>query len=249
MAICLRCGSAPTIKAHLVPKAFAMEVKAARGEQHLVQTPGQHRPTRTNTGLYDPDLLCAGCDGILGAHEGYAHSVLQDLRSLSGRVWSLVPVPTIDGDRMVRFAAGLVWKFCSTRKEFGRIDVGPYSDVLREAAFADGPIPPCLDVTLIRLIELDGDVYFYRNPKPDRHDDRNLVRFCVGSFLVFLKIDKRPNAGKIPPECWLRGRTSGAFLIAPAEPFEEGQLHREIASRPAVRSFFGQMRERAKGTS
>lgn len=245
MSKCLQCGTTPTIKAHLVPKAFVMEVKATRGEQHLILMPGQQRPLVSPTGLYDPDLLCAECDGMLGSHEGYAHSLLQQLRGISGPVGSSVPIPEVNGDRMVRFASAIAWKFSATRTQFGRINVGPYSDVLQDAAFSNNPIPSSLDVALIRLMELDGDVYFYRNPKLDRHDDVNLVRFSVGGFLIFLKVDKRPNARRLPPECWLRGRTSGAFLMASAERFEEGKRHRELARQPAVRQFFGTLRDRA----
>jgi hypothetical protein len=143
---------------------------------------------------------------------------------------------------MVRFAAAIGWKFSATRKEFGRIDVGAYSEVLQEAAFSEKSIPSSLDVVLIRLFEFDGDVYFYRNPKPDRHDDVNLVRFSVGGFLFFLKVDRRPNMRIFPSECWLRGRESGAFLMAPAEYFEESKLHREFRGQPAVRQIFGKLR-------
>ena len=222
-----------------------MEVKASRGEQHLILMPGRQRPIVSPTGLYDPDLLCAGCDGILGSHEGYAHSLLQQLRGISAPVGSFVPIPEVDGDRMIRFASAIGWKFSVTRTEFGRIDVGPYADVLKNIAFSNIPIPPSLDIALIRLMELDGDVCFYRNPKLDRKDDVNLVRFSVGGFLIFLKVDKRQNAQRLPSECWLRGRTSGAFLMAPAGPFEEGKRHGELARQPAVQQFFGRLRDRA----
>ncbi len=100
---------------------------------------------------------------------------------------------------------------------------------------------------MIRLVELDGDVYHYRAPLPDRKDSANVVRFSVGSFVFLLKIDKRPNGPTLPPETWLRGRTSGGFTITPAELFEEGKLHVELAAQPKTRKFFATMIQRSIG--
>lgn len=38
---CLDCGGSKTIEAHLLPKAFVMEVKVDRGEQHLIVHKGE----------------------------------------------------------------------------------------------------------------------------------------------------------------------------------------------------------------
>jgi hypothetical protein len=128
----------------------------------------------------------------------------------------------------------------------GRISIGPYASVLAAIALRNAAIPSSLDVAMIRLIELDGDVYFYRTPLPDRQDGVNVIRFCVGSFLFFLKIDKRNSGATLPAECWLRGRTAGAFVTAPAEIFEEGRKHRLLASVPSAQQFFGEMLERSR---
>jgi hypothetical protein len=100
---------------------------------------------------------------------------------------------------------------------------------------------------MIRIVELDGDVYHYRAraPLPDRKEHANVVRFSVGSFVFFLKVDQRPYGPTLPPEIWLRGRTVNAFAIAPADVFEEGKLHAELANQPSTRKFFATMMERS----
>ena len=97
---------------------------------------------------------------------------------------------------------------------------------------------------MIRLVEFDGDVYFYRAPVPARHGGINSVRFSVGSFVIYLKTDQRPNDRVLPPECWLKGRINGKFLIADAGYFTEGKLHRKLAMGTPVRTFFGRMMAR-----
>lgn len=241
---CQNCGASDTIKAHLIPEAFVMEVKVERGEQLLIVHEGQARPKVSNTGNYDPSLLCAACDGILGRWEGYAYTLFKRLRGVRAELGSFAAMGHIDGDQILRFAAGIAWKFTATQKHFGKIDIGPYSSLLKEVAFENAPIPSSVDVAVVRLVELDGDVYYYREPVPARHGGINSVRFSVGSFVIYLKTDKRPNDRTMPPECWLKGRSEGKFLIAPAEYFTEGKLHRELAMQDPVRRFFGDMRTR-----
>ncbi|GAB5349044.1 hypothetical protein TMRO357_02717 [Alteriqipengyuania sp. 357] len=179
----------------------------------------------------------------MGAYEGYAFELLRKLRATKSPLGGIINVDPIDGDRMVRFAAGIVWKYAVTTQP-GRIRVGPYVDVLADVALRGMSIPASVDVAMLRVVELDGDVYFYRTPMPDRKDGVNVVRFTVGSFLFFLKIDRRRNGPTLPRECWLRGRAKGAFLVGPAELTEEGRLHRQLATSPPSRRFFRVMRSR-----
>jgi hypothetical protein len=244
---CRRCGSSDTIKAHLIPQAFVMEVKVDRGEQHLILHEGKTKPQVSLTGLYDPDLLCGPCDGILGRYEGYAFRLFQRLRSVKAELGTIVDMGSVDGDLLLRFAAGIAWKYTATQPQFGRIDIGPYASVVRDVALDKAPIPPTLDIAVIRLVELDGDVYFYRTPMPARHGGINSVRFSVGSFVIYLKTDKRPNDHVLPPECWLKGRTDGKFLIADSRHFAEGKLHRKLATGAPARNFFGNMMARKIG--
>lgn len=240
---CLNCNESKTIKAHLIPKAFVQEVKSSPGEK-MMMVHETAKANVSNTGVYDSEILCGPCDTHLGAHEGYVHKLLKDLRFGDPASNAVVQMDSIHGDVIIRFAAGIAWKFANTRKEWGRIDVGPYVDLLRDVALREAPIPASLDVAMIRLVELDGDVYFFRAPKPDRNDHINMVRFTVGSFLFFLKIDRRSNSNTLPAKCWLRGRSNGAFIVAPAHKFEEGRLHKQLATSPPVRGFFGEMRAR-----
>lgn len=240
---CLICGKPKTIEAHLIPKAFVAEVKTDRGEQHLILHNDDQRPRVSNTGVYDRSILCGPCDSILGGHEDYALEVLRELRKAKAPPGGIIGADPIDGDRLVRFAAGIAWKYAVTTQP-GRIEVGPYGGVLADVALRGRPIPDSVDVAMLRIVELDGDVYFYRTPMPDRKDGVNVVRFTVGSFIFFLKIDQRRNGSTLPAECWLRGRATGSFIVGPAELTEEGRMHRQLSSSPPSRRFFTEMQAR-----
>ncbi|RWP01728.1 hypothetical protein [Mesorhizobium sp.] len=238
---CLICGTSKTVDAHLIPRSFAGEVAAAKGEQHLILHRQMDSFTVSNTGVYDRGILCGPCDSILGAHESYAFKILKELRMVEALPGTMMSFGPVDGDTMVRFAAGIAWKYANTTPERGRIAIGPYKDRLAQVAFEKKPIADAFDVSIWRLWELDGDVYFYRTPMPDRKHQVNMVRFTVGGCVIFLKIDRRPNGPLLPPDCWLRGRTEGRFVIADAQRFEEGRIHKELATGTAARNFFGNM--------
>ena len=241
---CLNCGELKTIEAHLIPKAFVSEVKFGNGEQHLILHHGKDAQRVSNTGVYDQDILCGPCDARLGQYEGYAFKLLKQLRARNLPVGATGRIDPVDGDGLVRFAAGIAWKYAKTKPEFGRISIEPYADLLRNVSLQNQAIPASVDLTMFRLIELDGDVYHYRTPIPDRQNGVNFVRFSVGGFIFFLKIDKRDSQLTGLSDCWLRGRSSGSFPVFSAYQFEEGQMHAELATGSRAIGFFKNMIDR-----
>jgi len=238
---CLVCGSEKTIKAHLIPRAFTKEVILNSGEKHVVAHSSGDQYRTTDTGLFDPEILCGSCDGKIGQYEGSVFNFLGKARDAKPRVNAFLECDPIDGDMFVRFAAGIAWKYSATKHSYGRIDVGPYADVLKEVAFENGPIPSSIDLAAFFLQDGSSDVYFYRAPLLDRQGQVNMVRFSVGGFVFFLKIDKRPNPKIIPHRCWLRHKSKGAFLVAPAEHFEEWTMHADARKQPRLKGYFERM--------
>jgi len=239
---CLNCGSSPTIDAHLIPRSFALEVTDERGEQHAIAF--QHSPIfrKSNTGLYDTAILCAPCDQILGQNEKYVLEFLRAARLEPANHHSVCH-RSGDGDKFVRFAAGIAWKFSVTRPEYGRIGVGPYASALADAAFGKAAIAANIDLIVFRLLTGNNSVPFYRLPRTDRQEGINFVRFCVGSFLFLLKIDRR-TTGSPPFNRWLKGVSIISYECLAASLFEEWKVGAQIAARPRVRSYLDRMRRR-----
>lgn len=244
---CLICRTDKTINAHLVPRAFALEVTSQKGEKHVVALNDDSRNFQsTNTGVYDGHILCGACDGVLGHYENYVFTSLKQFRAELVPSGTMLRVGGLNGDMFVRFAAGICWKYSVTRLENGRISIGPYIAALADVAFTCNRIPESVDVMAIQLQFGDRQSYFYRTPMPDRQGGVNVVRFSVGGFVFFLKIDKRPKTSLFSDECWLKGKTTGAFPVAPAEQFEEWQIHSQLRSATRLRSYFDRMLERPR---
>jgi hypothetical protein len=224
---CLCCGATPTIRAHLIPQAFAREIRD--GDQTFALTKGMTPAFRPiQNGVFDDTILCRECDNRLGTNEKYAFETFKTLREATiSKLNTHVGVSPISGDRLIRFAAGISWKFCTTKPEYGRIDVGLYADVLKQIAFDEATIPTSIDMIMVRLKALRFEHHFFRAPKPDRQHGVNFVRLTLGAFLMLLKIDKRNSPNISLPEIWMRGRSEVVFPVLPMDIYEEGRFIKE----------------------
>ena len=71
---CKYCGQTKAlIKAHLVPRCFYPKLE---GQPHYLLTTDGSRPNKSWTGLYDPNILCAECDAMIGEFDQYACELL-----------------------------------------------------------------------------------------------------------------------------------------------------------------------------
>lgn len=192
---CLICRSAETIRAHLIPRTFAAEVQV--GKEHAVVRDADEYLS-TQSGIWDRDILCGDCDTRIGKLEGDAKKYLAALRAdAAGKPLGLHRLAGIAGDDIIRFLAALLWKYASTKPAFGRIELGPYKQVLEDIAFRGAPIPSSVNAIGFRLLRARGDdgVFAYRTPVPDKKDGVNAMQLMVGGVVFFVKLDRRTPIG------------------------------------------------------
>ncbi|RUM15804.1 hypothetical protein EFD56_24230 [Rhizobium phaseoli] len=185
---------------------------------------------QSNTGRYAPDLLCGKCDGILGKYEESALALLKQLR--------LVKIGTKTGttshinsgtyrfrvekvDDFVRFACGILWKYASLPEDNPSvIKVGHFRESLELVCFHDAPVPSTIDVFLERdLLSVSAfddphDVFYYVTPSVDVVDDRRMIWFSVGGFIIYVKLDNGEPSDFAPSVCWMRGRKKCHFNVS-----------------------------------
>ncbi|WP_016744455.1 hypothetical protein [Rhizorhabdus wittichii] len=206
-----------------MPQAFVREVRGG-DKGHAVTNGDISSFQPSQNGRFDDAILCGPCDNALGKDEKYAVETLSAIRrSAPHAVNEAITVDDIDGDRLLRFAAGIAWKYSQTRPEYGRIDIGPYAAILSGMLFNGGDGGGAVDAFLMKLHSGDDEPYFYRAPSCQRNEGLNFVRLSAGGFVFLLKIDRR-TPSKLPVEGWLRGRSS---ILIPAIPFnqlEEGRM-------------------------
>jgi hypothetical protein len=173
--------------------------------------------------------------------EQRAASALQNVRAAGVQrpVGSVVAVQA-NTQQMLRFYAGLLWKYGVTKQQFGRISLGPYLPRIQEIAFGEAPVPAYFDAVLfrLRLNEADDQPFAYRAPSPDRKHGANMYRITAGGVLAFIKVDQQAvHAPELQP-LWLSGSSEVCALVLPSQMFEEFRIPGQaIQANPALDRF------------
>jgi len=234
---CLICGTTRTIKSHLIPKAFAREVQV--GKAHvLVKKPEDYDCTQS--GIFERDILCKDCDNDLGKFENIAAQTFRKIRkSAKGAAVGKYILADSAGDDILRFAAGILWKYSVSSERNGRINLGLYRDILRDIAFSQSPIPASIDALLFRLKTHDQDdgVFAYRTPKPDRQEGVNGYRLLVGGMFMFIKTDKQTPKSHAHTLGSIRGKVDLPYIVLPAQEFEEFSKASNLAQSEPLSAF------------
>lgn len=226
-----------------MPQAFTKEVRV--GNEHAFVQGNNFR--RTKLGLFDSEILCGRCDHKIGRFEGHAFKSLTKARKSAPHLYGFSEVEQFDGNQFLRFCSGLLWKYSVTKEEFGRIDLGSYQEILRQIAFNGADIPESIDAFLILLKRFPSDtkVISYRAPLPILLEGLDFIRFWVGGFVVFVKLDERQYDSSNYSPYFIRNQQNIRFRIAPAELFEEfNELQRLVLGNQRLSKFLDEQEGR-----
>jgi hypothetical protein len=227
---CIRCGNPKTIKAHLLPQVFCKEVKVGTSFASMVNDSGSF--SLTQSGVFDKNILCKECDGKLGKNEKYAAEAFRLIRQKSvGNYNGTALLANQDKEKILRFVAGILWKYSITQKEYGRIDLFGFQEDVKRIAYEEIEIPTWFDALLFRLKihPNDDGVFAYRAPLPDKLDRVRIYRFMVGGILFFVKVHNKKMRNDPTQQNWLSQEDDLQYVIAPANMFEEYKILKDIA--------------------
>ncbi|MBM7324815.1 hypothetical protein JS562_17130 [Agrobacterium sp. S2] len=228
---CRICGDSPTIKSHLIPQGFVKEIffHPKGDEKHMLVSNDKGFKTSSTTGRYETDLLCAKCDGKLGAYEERALVLLRELRQ--------IPIGTREGsksvieegtypfrvrlvDDFIRFACGILWKYMSVPDDSpSKIMIEAFRVPLEKVCFQGAPVPTDIDVFLERDLfaatayDDPHDVFYYTTPSLNERGGRTMAWFSVGGFVIYVQLDSNGASHFAPPKCWMRGRKKCYFNV------------------------------------
>ncbi|WP_426175579.1 hypothetical protein [Massilia sp. TWR1-2-2] len=243
---CRVCGD-KTIKAHLIPRSMCTEVQV--GKNHAV-TNSDAKYSPSQSGVWDADILCANHDGQLGRYEETALKAFQNLRSqAANKSFGSYELTGTDSESLLKFFAAILYKYAITRKELGRIELGPFLAPIQDFLFCQAPVPRFLDALLVRPLLSAGDteVFAYRTPRPDRKFGRNIYRMMVGGVIAFVLIDNSPLADPKTMGLWIKTLARPKYIIGPADQFEEFQIPQKLIQKNDTLSAFLGKQERTFG--
>jgi hypothetical protein len=193
---CVRC-SRPTIRAHLMPRAFTRLVRD--GDKHMEQfsAQGAHH-SRVQSATYDDEILCRGCDGVLGDLDDRAVRFCRSVRSLNPVLGHYFIAPGADTAQLVRFAASIVWRASiSSRPEVAAFTLTPsISKAFEGCSFGTSAPTEWPKVALARYEShvFKNVEHFMMLPTPDHPMGHPFSCFSAGGFrwMVHLEIGDWP---------------------------------------------------------
>lgn len=221
---CSNCGSESLIRAHLIPRVFAVEVKVGKSFAANVSKSGTYRSTQS--GIWDDTILCAKCDGVLGNYENYAHGVTKRIRAAEdAKPLQQRTLSDVDITMILKCCAGILYKFSLTSRQNGRVELGRYQESLRHFLFhAGAPCPAELDVLVLRPLRFGDDdgVFAYRAPRDDRAHGLNFYRMMLGGVIFFVNLDARGTELHAAKDDFIKAHTTAMrFTMVDALKFEE----------------------------
>lgn len=219
MPICQQCKSAPTIKAHIIPKAFTH--LARDGEKNLAQLSVRGGPS-TQSGLWDSNILCQVCDGKLGIYDAYAIDFIRHQENVAPKEYSPFEVKDADVAKLLRFAMAVIWRASlSDRQEFKHVDLGPYGERFRQTLYDGAPVPQTFETVVFRYRSRRSTFpthQIIRQPVVRKHKGARYYDFIAAGWNFITKAGQAPLSLEMQ-EFALREK-SPAFFSANM-PFEQ----------------------------
>jgi hypothetical protein len=203
--------------------------------KHLKQVSfGSRKPLQS--GVWDTEILCQRCDGILGIYDKYAIELVRRAASeivlLPDESFELGAVETA---LIVKFVAAVLWRASITRHpEFSEVRLGPYEPRYRDLLFGgeNNFSANCApEVILFRYLSptlrVDG---FYTMPIWSAlQGGINCYIFALAGFRIIAKVDQRPFPPLYRPYV-INGKDRISGLFAPFEETTEYDALREIVA-------------------
>jgi hypothetical protein len=200
----VQCTNADLINSHIIPRGFARLIMSGQKHNFKITI---NNVSSTHHGVYDPQILCADCDGRLGRYDNHALDVVSRFpgervletyeKTENHDECTLFTMKNVNGDDFANLLLQSFRASISSHREFRKIALGPYESKARDVLFGKQPLAWLSSYQL--LVNYckypEGDQFglgaFYTSPTSFRLGDLNGWQFslCGSSFKV--KLDRR----------------------------------------------------------
>jgi hypothetical protein len=191
MPECRQCKSPSTIKAHIIPASFTH--LARDGEKNLAQVSMRGGP-QTQSGIWDPGILCQACDGVLGRYDAYTIAFIRHQQDVAPKEYRPFNVDDADVAKLLRFAMAVIWRASlSDRHEFKHVDLGPYEEKFRQTLFDEAPLPTAFETLIFRYQSATHPTHqFIRLPVVRKHNGARYYDFIAAGWNFIIKVGQAP---------------------------------------------------------
>lgn len=210
---CRYCGKETNlVNAHVIPEGFFRRLRNGQDPPRLLTNKANEYPKKAPVGVYDTNILCEKCEPLFGDWDNYAQQFLTEQRPPGEVIYSegqrvAYKVQKYDYAKLKLFFLSLIWRASVSEHPFyNRIKLGPFEKAAKDLIERCEPGSEHeFGVTLAKFDHPLGTAIL--NPHPEKREGINYCRFYLGSYVAYIKMDKR-----ISP------KPLGDFLLTPRPP-------------------------------
>jgi hypothetical protein len=161
IAQCKQCGIAPTIEAHIIPKAVVRNIRTRGPDLKTIAVFNNRAVTaRNQNGVFDRDILCKDCDGKIGTSDKWFVENLEKFHSsASGQPPYSTTQVMPKGSDALRFAVSVIYRASLSKlAHFHDISLGQYEAVAARISLgleAHSSVEPIVLVNVLSSETLD----------------------------------------------------------------------------------------------
>jgi len=223
---CKFCGAhKPLIKAHVVPAGFFRRLRHGNRPPRMLTNINGVYPKKAPTGVYDTSIVCAECEAQFGPWDDYAQQLLQDeplngRKMYVGRELVAYEVPGYGYEALKLFFVSLLWRASASSHSFyGKIRLGPFERRAKELIKRRVPGgPEEFSVVLSKFKHPYGSTIL--DPHPEKFFGINYVRFYLGGYVAYVKVDQRKTPASLSKHI-LRDGKSLCIIVRDLERSQE----------------------------
>lgn len=190
---CKICGNQKTVRSHVIPKAFAHDVRD--GEKHVIGV-SRHRigGKPSQGGIFSDRLLCSDHEAKTSAADTYAIEFVRRIANTwsGARDTTTLEVQNPYPDLIRRFAITTIWREVHA-DPLGEIGLGPYENDVLDYIFHNAVAPdwPVIVQRTNFFVRLNNPIDFNLHPYRVKFADRNGWALTVAGAAFFVISDRR----------------------------------------------------------
>jgi hypothetical protein len=195
----------------------------------------------TQLGIFDKNILCANCDGILGQLDDNPYNVIRDFdlsRCLG--VENVFTDQSVVCERFCKGILAILWRASiSHRYPYSNVSLGARELIVRDIVFGLRPLGDFTDLEIViqyyRSSYFDDKVrFFYTLPQHNSFEGLSGYSFALNGFRISIKTDQRNFPSNYAPFILNRHKVFRG-LVVELEQTTEFRRMTEIAAADEMR--------------
>lgn len=215
IGLCKLCQNEDTLcqKSHIIPKKIWDYVKGEEKNAWIFTK--ENKPSQTQNGLHEPNILCNCCEQIIGSYEKYGQELIKKLENnqydsniiMKDKI-KYFQINDYDYINFKLFLLSILFKISISNQDFySNLSLGKWENKLRSSILSNNPGEKYDFATCIRRFE-GKEAYLITNPVRSRYGSINYCEYRLANYFVIIKVDKRKNDK-------LNNRLFNAIILSP----------------------------------